>query len=84
MTPHAYLVTAESGREVMISMEVSDRADNIYATYTRLHTEAGRTNVGITVPARLHRTDSDLPKVCAYPGRIRLIKGAFFEPEETA
>jgi proline dehydrogenase len=75
---------AESGREVMISMEGSDRVDNIYATYARLHIEAGRANVGITVPAKLYRSDDDLPKLMAHPGRIRLIKGAFLEDEQVA
>ena len=75
---------ADAGREVMISMEGSDRTDNIYATYRRLHTEAGRGNVGITVPAKLHRTSSDLPGLMAYPGRIRLVKGAFLESERVA
>lgn len=72
------------GKEVMISMEGADRTDNIYATYVRLHTEAKRTNVGITVPARLYRTDDDLPRLMAYPGRIRLIKGAYPDPEDVA
>jgi proline dehydrogenase len=75
---------ADAGREVMILMEGSDRADNIYATYARLHTDARRANVGITVPAKLHRTASDLPKLMAHPGRIRLVKGAFLEPEQVA
>lgn len=75
---------AAAGREVMISMEAADRTGNIYATYVRLHTEARRTNVGITMPVRLHRTDSDLPRLMAYPGRIRLVKGAYPDPEDIA
>jgi proline dehydrogenase len=75
---------AAIGREIMISMEALDRADNIYATYGRLHTEAGLANVGITVPAKRHRTVHDLPNLMAYPGRIRLVKGAFLEPETIA
>ncbi|MFZ6640171.1 proline dehydrogenase family protein [Undibacterium sp. TC4M20W] len=75
---------ASVGREVMISMEGSDRADNIYATYGRLHTEAGLSNIGITVPAKLHRTEQDLPVLMTYPGRIRLVKGAFLEAENIA
>jgi proline dehydrogenase len=75
---------AAVGREVMISMEGSDRADNIYATYGRLHTEAMLANVGITVPAKLHRSVHDLPKLMMYPGRIRVVKGAFLEPEHIA
>lgn len=74
---------AADGREVMISMEGSGRADNIYATYARLH-EAGLENVGITVPAKLHRSEHDLPRLMAYPGRLRLVKGAFLEPEHLA
>ncbi len=67
-------------REVMISMEGADRADDIYKIYGRLH-ETGMTNVGITVPAKLHRTVDDLPRLMAHSGRVRLVKGAFIEPE---
>lgn len=75
---------AQAGLEVMISMEGADRVDNILATYARLHSEAGRENVGITILARLHRTARDLPLLLNYPGRIRLAKGAFPEPEQIA
>ncbi|KQW87967.1 proline dehydrogenase [Massilia sp. Root418] len=70
---------AGAGREVMISMEGADRAGLIYATYLRLHAEAGLDNVGITMPARLHRSAQDLPRLMEVPGRIRLVKGAFRE-----
>ena len=63
----------------MISMEASDRADNIYASYSRVHAEAKLANVGITIPARLHRTEQDLPKLMTLPGKIRLVKGAYLE-----
>jgi proline dehydrogenase len=72
------------GREVMISMEGADRADHIYATYQRLHTDAGLDNVGITLPAKLHRSTHDLPRLMAYAGRIRLVKGAFLESAQVA
>ncbi len=75
---------AAVGREVMISMEAADRTDDSYATYVRLHLEASRTNVGITVPVRLRRTDEDLPRLMAFPGRIRLVKGAYPDPEDVA
>jgi len=76
------LAAAEINREVMISMEAADRADDIYAIYARLHKEDGLHNVGITVPAKRHRTDQDLPSLMKIPGRIRLVKGAFLESEE--
>lgn len=75
---------ARGGRELMISMEGSERTDLIYTTYRRLHDEAGAHHVGITVQARLHRTVTDLPMLMRYPGRIRLVKGAFAESANTA
>lgn len=70
---------ASIGQEVMISMEGSDRADAIYTLYERLHREAGLDNVGITVPAKRHRTKGDLLQMMRLPGRIRLVKGAYLE-----
>jgi proline dehydrogenase len=78
------LAAAEINREVMISMEGHDRADDIYAIYARLHKEDGLHNVGITVPAKRHRTTQDLPSLMKLPGRIRLVKGAFLESEEVS
>lgn len=75
------LAAAEINREVMISMEGPERADDIYEIYTRLHREDDLRNVGITVPAKRHRTAQDLPVLMKLPGRIRLVKGAFLEPE---
>lgn len=72
------------GSEVMISMEGSDRADDIYAIYSRLHRDDGLAHVGITMPAKLHRSAVDLPKLMDHPGRIRLVKGAFLETEQVA
>lgn len=74
----------EIGQEVMISMEASDRTSGIYEIYSRLHEQDGLSNVGITVPAKLHRTANDLPALLRHPGRIRLVKGAMFEPVEIA
>lgn len=76
------LAAAEINREVMISMEAADRADDIYAIYARLHREDALHNVGITVPAKRHRTGQDLPSLMKIPGRIRLVKGAFLESED--
>jgi hypothetical protein len=75
---------AEINREVMISMEGIDRSDDIYRIYTRLHQEDDLRNVGITVPAKRHRTEQDLLALMKLPGRIRLVKGAFLEPEGVA
>jgi proline dehydrogenase len=72
---------AAGGRELMISMENVERSELIYTIYRRLHDQGGWSNVGITVPARRHRSAADLVSLLPYPGRIRLVKGAFHEPE---
>ncbi len=74
---------AGSGREAMISMENYERTDAIYRLYARLHGE-GYGNVGITIPARRHRSAQDLQRLMEIPGRIRLVKGAFHEPDSVS
>ncbi|UGQ46269.1 proline dehydrogenase family protein [Massilia endophytica] len=78
------IARAAEGREVMVSMENHERADLIYDIYRRLHEEAGMHHVGITVPARRHRSEQDLPAMMKLPGRIRLVKGAFHEGPEVS
>lgn len=74
--------TAATGREMVISAEGSDRTDAVLALHRTLCERFD--HIGITVQARLHRTASDLPLLLALPGRIRLVKGAFLEPETVA
>ncbi|MFF3444760.1 proline dehydrogenase family protein [Streptosporangium sp. NPDC002721] len=74
--------TAGTGREMVISAEGSDRTDAVLSVHRRLCERFD--HVGVTVQARLHRTDDDLPGLLALPGRIRLVKGAFLEPETVA
>ncbi|MBO1419110.1 proline dehydrogenase family protein [Streptomyces sp. FH025] len=74
--------TAATGREMMISAEGSDRTDATLALHRTLCERFD--HVGITVQARLHRTADDLPELLTRPGRIRLVKGAFLEPESIA
>ncbi|MFI6132911.1 proline dehydrogenase family protein [Micromonospora sp. NPDC051141] len=74
--------TRDNNREMIISAEGSDRTDAVLAIHRALCERFE--HVGITVQARLHRTAEDLPKLLALPGRIRLVKGAFLEPEDIA
>ncbi|WMW80903.1 proline dehydrogenase family protein [Undibacterium cyanobacteriorum] len=80
------VAAAESGRELMISMEGSERTDQILSSYVRLHQDphADFSHVGITLQARLHRTKADFANMLAYPGKIRLVKGAYFETSDRA
>ncbi len=72
----------EIGTEMMISMEGSERTDAILAMHKRLCAEFD--NVGITLQAYLYRTTADLASALNRPGRIRLVKGAYEEPEGVA
>lgn len=72
----------EIDTELIISMEGAERTDAILAVYRTLCAEF--TNVGITLQARLHRTEADLSSLLALPGKIRLTKGAYEEAPEAA
>ena len=83
--------------ELMVTMEGSDRTNavlNLHAQdlsdlqargldlHDRLCDQFPQ--IGITVQARLHRTERDLEALLERPGRIRLVKGAFDETETVA
>lgn len=71
-----------AGIEIMISMEGSERIASVLNLYQRLSERF--TNIGITLQAYLHRTAADLAEALERPGKIRLVKGAFEEPEHLA
>ncbi|MGW4479830.1 proline dehydrogenase family protein [Rhodococcus triatomae] len=72
----------EAGTSIMISAEGSDRTDLVLDLYERI--SDGFPETGITLQARLHRTPADLNRVIGRPGPIRVVKGAFLEPESVA
>jgi proline dehydrogenase len=74
--------SAALGTAMMISAEGSDRTDLVLDLYEQLVAE--HPHVGVTLQARLHRTPTDLERVLHLPGTIRLVKGAFLEPEAVA
>ncbi|NHC45552.1 proline dehydrogenase family protein [Motilibacter aurantiacus] len=71
-----------AGATLMVSAEGSGRTDLVLGLYERLCAE--QLDVGITLQARLHRTPRDLDRVLRHPGPVRLVKGAFREPESLA
>lgn len=71
-----------TGRELIISAEGSGRTDAVLEAHKAL--SGSFDNVGITVQARLHRSRDDFKELLSRPGRIRLVKGAFLEPESIA
>lgn len=72
----------DAGTYLMISAEGSARTELILSTWEKLATEFPET--GLTLQARLHRTKDDLLRVSAKPGPIRIVKGAFGEPDSVA
>ena len=73
------IAAQENNIQLMISMEESEKIDNILSVYkdiSKLYS-----NVGITLQVHLHRSLLDLKELLQMPGRIRLVKGAYQEAE---
>ncbi len=68
--------------ELLISMEESAKTDRILDVYRQAASRYP--NIGITLQAHLHRTRQDLADLSHSPRRIRIVKGAFREPEGQA
>lgn len=71
-----------AGRLVAIDMEASEYVEDTLALYRRLR--ADYQNVGVCLQAYLHRTEEDLASLLPLRPMIRLVKGAYREPEEVA
>lgn len=72
----------EANTSVMISAEGSDRTDLVLDLYEQVAATFPET--GVTLQARLHRSGKDLSRVTRLPGPVRVVKGAFLEPESVA
>lgn len=73
---------SQYGITLMVSMEESTKTSDIFDIYKKITTQYP--NVGITIQAHLYRTDYDIQELMQYPGRIRLVKGAFQESSDIA
>jgi proline dehydrogenase len=80
----SYLAQETKGRGIclMVDMEESDKLEAILEVYQQV--AAHHPHVGITLAAHLYRTPQDLEALIHLPGKIRLVKGAYQEPEERA
>ena len=65
-----------------IDMESAMFADDTISIYLELLKEYGR--IGIAIQAYLRRSAGDILHIIENGGRIRLVKGAYHEPEEAA
>jgi proline dehydrogenase len=73
---------AEHDVFVWLDMEDHDTTDATLDAYTH-HVDAHE-KLGICVQANLKRTPEDLHRLAEYPGKVRLVKGAYDEPGEVA
>ncbi|PJO40144.1 proline dehydrogenase family protein, partial [Lysinibacillus xylanilyticus] len=67
---------------LMISMEESSKTSDILDIYKKVASQFS--NVGITLQVHLYRTEEDIQQLIQYPGKVRLVKGAFQEPIDVA
>jgi proline dehydrogenase len=73
----------ELGSFVRIDMEQSQFVDPTLRIYRRLR-EDGFDNVGTVLQAYLYRTPGDLESLLPLAPNLRLVKGAYLEPEQVA
>jgi proline dehydrogenase len=67
---------------LMISMEESSKTNEILDIYKK--TTEQYPNVGITLQVHLYRSSDDIQELIHYPGKIRIVKGAYQESVEVA
>jgi proline dehydrogenase len=73
----------ELGNFIRIDMEYSSLVDATLRLYRRVR-EAGFDNVGTVLQSYLYRTPDDLESLLPLAPNLRLVKGAYLEPESVA
>ena len=73
----------ELGTFVRIDMEQSDYVDVTLRIYERLR-DAGHDSVGTVLQSYLYRTPGDLERLLPRRPNLRIVKGAYLEPESVA
>jgi proline dehydrogenase len=71
------------GNFIRIDMEYSALVEPTLRIYRRLR-EAGHENVGTVLQSYLYRTPADLESLLPLAPNLRLVKGAYLEPESVA
>ena len=71
------------GNFIRIDMEDSSLVDVTLRIYRRLR-EAGHDNVGTVLQSYLYRTEDDLESLLPLQPNLRIVKGAYKEPESVA
>jgi proline dehydrogenase len=80
---HLVAEAARRGNFIRIDMEDSPQVDVTLRIYRRLR-EAGHDNVGTVLQSYLYRSDQDLESLLPLKPNVRIVKGAYNEPETVA
>jgi len=72
----------ELGQFVWIDMESAKFTDDTIAIYMEVYKKYGM--AGVAIQSYLRRSASDLLHIIEHGGKVRLVKGAYHEPEEHA
>ena len=72
------------GNFVRVDMEDSKVTQVTIDIFKRLRAEFGLNDVGIVLQSYLYRTYADAQELVKLPARIRICKGAYFEPPDVA
>lgn len=74
----------QRGNFVRVDMEGSNVTQTTIDIFKRLRSEFGLNDVGIVLQSYLRRTYDDARELVKLPARIRICKGAYYEPPEVA
>jgi proline dehydrogenase len=74
---------AARGNSIRIDMEESAHVDATFRIYRALR-ESGHDNVGAVLQSYLYRSENDLAALLPLVPNLRLVKGAYLEPEDVA
>ena len=69
---------------VRIDMEGSDLTEQTLALYERVRPASGERRVGVVIQSYLRRAEADVRHLIEHGAAVRLVKGAYDEPEERA
>ena len=74
----------DKGLFVRIDMEDYDCLESTIALYWKMRRDHGFENVGMVIQSYLYRSEEDTANLLEVDTKIRLVKGAYKEPEEVA
>ncbi|HLK01193.1 MAG TPA: proline dehydrogenase family protein [Streptosporangiaceae bacterium] len=80
----AIAVQLPAGRRIQVGAEDYDRAEAVLTCVETVASRGLADRLGATAQANLHRTPHDLERMVAAGVYIRLVKGAYVEPDERA